>query len=258
MKVLRSTTDLRLNITQDTDFRTDLGWEENFQEFEDVTLRTIINPVDNYETIRYIHKPYTSTITNGVQPDIWYYFYFLDGNNGYTKGLDYSLVGLTNQDNALMLTYTEKSFFRLEFYTTPHREDQKLVYAKSLSLPIGQRVYHATLNEYIHIPVFTGNNYKGAENMYLFWFVDGSVYTGTTLYMKARFFDGKDGSIVPFANKAKSPSDVFDVVNDFYYQLVFDKTDYSYQIFVYDGTNNTGNRIGQTGNPINFYQLRNG
>ncbi len=61
---------LLLNKTQE--FRVDSGWDENFQTFEDEVLKEIINPIENYETCRYIHKPYTS---NGIeQTDIWFYF----------------------------------------------------------------------------------------------------------------------------------------------------------------------------------------
>ena len=39
-----------------------------------------------------------------------------------------------------------------------------------------------------------------------------------------------------------------------YYQVDIDKTDYSYYVYSFDGTK--GIRIGQTSNPINFYEKR--
>jgi hypothetical protein len=254
MKILRKFNDQNLSIDNFTDFKTNLGWEENFQEIEDQTLLSIINPVDNYETTRYIHKPYTSTITSLSQTDLWFYFRFLDSLDTYNKGLDYELVGITNQQNAMMLKQSTKSFFRLEFYSTPNRENQKLIFAKNLSLPLGEKVFHNTLYEYIHLPVFTGNNYRNTENMYLFWFIEDTVFSGTTFYMTARFFNAEDGSIIPFTNKIKSRGDVIDQIKDLYYAVTIDRADHSYQITKYDGLSTT--RVGQTSTPINFFEMR--
>ena len=54
MKILRTFKEKDLLINQETDFQTNLGWEENLVQFEDEVLSSIVNPVDNYETIRYI------------------------------------------------------------------------------------------------------------------------------------------------------------------------------------------------------------
>jgi hypothetical protein len=253
MKILTTTSDINLNISGEQDFKTNLGWHENFQEFEDKALRTIINPVDNYETTRYIHEPYTG-ITSGIsQCDIWFYFYFLDEVGSYIKGLDYNLVGLSPKENALMLKQTVKSFFRLEFFTTPFRENQKLIYAKTLSLPLGQKVFLSDLNDFIRVPVFTGNNYSNTENMYFFWFQDSSVYSGTTFYMSARFFNAEDGSVIPFVNKDVSATSFIDK-NDLYYQITIDQTNHSYIVKQYNGS--VGSRKGFKNTPINFYEIR--
>jgi hypothetical protein len=182
-------------------FKTDLGWEEAFNEVERDILETIINPVENYETIRYINEPY-SGVTGDIC-DIWYFFYFLNNQNPktYNNGLDYNLIGISPKENALLLKHTVKSFFRLEFYTTPDRETQKLVFAKNLSIPLGQKVYDKVLMDSIFVPVFNGNNFRNTENMYLFWFPDNSVFTGNTFYMTARFFNAEDGTVVDFTNK---------------------------------------------------------
>ena len=78
MKILTSTDDLKISLNIEQDFKTDLGWEEGALEMEEQILSEIINPIENYETVRYIHKPYTSSL--GVeQTDIWFQFYFLTG-----------------------------------------------------------------------------------------------------------------------------------------------------------------------------------
>ena len=189
MEIIRKNEDLNLLLNTETDFQTNLGWEESLAEFETEVLSDIINPVENYETVRYIHKPYTSS---GVtQTDIWFYFYFQSGG---TYVQDYSPQDITPRENEHMLKQATESFFRLEFYKTPGtvsgttltcepptRQNRKLIFAKNLSLPLGEKMFYNPLNGYIHVPVFRGSNYSNKENMYLFWFADESVLTETNI-----------------------------------------------------------------------------
>ncbi len=272
MKIVRKNKDINILLNSETDFQTNLGWQENLVEFEEEVLSNIINPIDNYETVRYIHEPYTSS--NSVyQTDIWFYFYFLDANTRYDNGLDYNLVGITTQENATLTRTTSDSFFRLEFYKTPKsgatyepptRLNRKLVFAKNLSLPIGEKFYYTTLQDYIYVPVFNGSNYRNKENMYLFWFQDESVleetiYQGTetsnTFFMSAKFYNQKDLTILDFTNKALGSTVEVSEQDDLYYQVDINKTDYSYKIYNYSG-GTKGSRIGtgHTGNAITFYE----
>jgi hypothetical protein len=259
MNILFNNTDKSLIFNPETDFRTNAGWEENFLEYQEGVLRSIINPVENYETVRYIHEPYSGLTANPLdtQCDIWYYFYFLNNQlpRDYDNGLDYDLIGISPRENAKLLKQTVNSFFRLEFYTTRERETQKLVFAKNLSIPLGQTVFDVNLRDRIKIPVFNGNNYKNTENMYLFWFGDNTVFSGLTFFMTARFFNAEDGTTTRFLNKdltidnsglvngervgtKANPikfyemnfSDTVDDVNDFYFQVTFRRTDHSYKI----------------------------
>jgi hypothetical protein len=273
MEILRNSSDNTLVINQETNLSNDLGWEESLQQFETEILDTIINPIENYETVRYIHSPYTSI--NGVnQTDIWFEFYFYTGT---TFNLDYNSVGLTPHDNSLMLKDTTNSFFRLEFYKTPGkvinnvltcdpptRQNRKLVFAKNLSLPNGEKFFYDLLNHYIHIPVFTGSNYRNKENMYLFWFTDESVLTetnisgsttGNTFFMTAKFYNALDGSIIDFTNRQLCIDEAQKVnePNDMYYQVDIDKRDYSYQVYKYSGSTRSS-IVGRTGNSIKFYE----
>jgi hypothetical protein len=285
MQILRKNEDLNLVLNHETDFQTNLGWQENLAQLEDEILGDIINPTENYETVRFIHEPYDSTnnLSENVveQTDIWFYFYFL--NNGtYNNGLDYNRIGITTRENAKMLRQSTESFFRLEFFKTPHilddngeiigyeapnRINRKLVFAKNLSLPLGEKVFYTgeNFNEYIHVPVFMGSNYKNKENMYFFWFQDESVLTetilsgtttGNTFFMTAKFFNATDGSIVDFTNDAFSVSYSATGITestDMYYQVDINKTDYSYKVYLFDGEKST-DRYGRTCLPIQFYE----
>jgi len=255
MDILFKNIDENLIFNPTTDFKPNAGWEENFQSFEKETLRSIINPAQNFETIRYIHEPYeldVSEVTT-ITSDIWFYFYFLDNAGGFTKGLDYSLVGISSQENMIMTKQSVKSFFRLEFYTTPDRETQKLVLAKDLSLPLGQKVFYTELKHNIHIPVFTGNNYKNSENMYLFWFPDDTVFTGMTFYMTARFFNAEDGTITRFMNNTHKT--LVKDSDDLYYKVTFNRAEHTYDVYEYDSISKGTIRKGKYSAPINFYEM---
>jgi hypothetical protein len=274
MEILRTTNDLNVLINKEIDFQTNAGWEESLIAYEEELLKKVTNPIENYETVRYIHKPYDSS--GLTQTDIWFYFYFIDNNNLYDNGLDYNLVGITSQENEHLLKQSTKSFFRLEFYKTPgtvidgvltceppSRINRKLIFAKNLSLPLGEKYFYTTLNGYIHLPVFQGSNYENKENMYFFWFVDESVLTetnlsgsttGNTFFMTAKFYNAKDGSILDFTNSAFTSGHTINESNDMYYQVDIDKTDYSYYVYSFNGTK--GNRIGTTESAIKFYEKR--
>lgn len=332
MEIIRKNEDLNLLLNTETDFQTNLGWEESLAEFETEVLSDIINPVENYETVRYIHKPYTSS---GVtQTDIWFYFYFQSGG---TYVQDYSPQDITPRENENMLKQATESFFRLEFYKTPGtvsgttltcepptRQNRKLIFAKNLSLPLGEKYFYNTLNGYIHVPVFKGSNYSNKENMYLFWFADESVLTETnisgtttldkytlvntgsttykltylnnlgiktnltlsgnstqvftgvtnqnfdirevitsydrnyvhgtnTFFMTAKFYNAKDGSIIDFTNDSYSTGHTITEQNDMYYQVDINKTDYSYQVYFYNGVVKC-EEVGLTNKPIMFFE----
>lgn len=261
MEILKNNTNLNIVINTEQNFRTDLGWQENLVEFEKEVLEDIINPAKNYETVRYIHKPYTSSL-GLLQSDIWFKFYFRTSGNTPNYVLDYNPVGITTKENELMLKQSTESFFRLEFYKTPGvlsnsgttltcepptRQNRRLVNSRNLSLPLGEKYFYTGATNssfYIHVPVFTGSNYRNKENMYLFWFDDESVLTdtnlsgsttGNTFFMTAKFFNGKDGDIIDFTNRALSTSHVITEENDMYYQVDFDNYERTYQVYKYSG-----------------------
>lgn len=276
MEILKPTGDLNIILNKEVDFQTNAGWEESLIAYEDELLKKVLNPIENYETVRYIHNPY---ISSGItQTDIWFYFYFIDNDNLYDNGLDYNLVGITSQENEHMLKQSTESFFRLEFYKTPGIKDisgntigyeapsrinRKLVFAKNLSLPLGEKYFYSLLNGFIHLPVFQGSNYENKENMYFFWFTDESVLTetnlsgtttGNTFFMTAKFYNAKDGSIIDFTNSGFTSGYTLNESTDMYFQVDIDKTDYSYYVYSFNGTK--GDRIGITENPIKFYEKR--
>jgi hypothetical protein len=278
MKIIKSTNDINLVLNVETDFLTNLGSEENLQQFEGEVLDEILNPIENYEVIRFIHEPYNISGTTITQSDIWFYFYFLTGS---TYVQDYVPQGISSRENELMLKQSTDSFFRLEFYKTPHilnnngqvigyesptRVNRKLVFSRNLALPLGEKMFYNTLNGYIHLPVFNGNNYRNKENMYLFWFEQEDVFVETnlsgtpssnTFFMTAKFYNAKNGNIVDFTNSGFTQSHEVIEESDMYYQVDIDRINHTYQISNYNGTikgSRVGTVSGTTINAVKFYE----
>lgn len=259
MKILRKNIDQTISLNNSTEFRTDAGWEENVKDLENELLVKIINPIENYETVRFIHEPYLNG-DNLLQTDIWFKFFFYDGEKYVC---DYHPTGISLNENSGSARQLTESFFRLEFFKTPNNElpsrtNRRLVFAKNLSLPIGEKTLYKQNGKIYNIfkPVFTGNNYRNKENIYLFWFQDDSVLEDTTLigntfFMTAKFYNAKDGTITDFV-KTNINREV-DETNDMYYKVVVEKENHTYIIL------NNDERIGintDTFKPIIFYERK--
>lgn len=279
MKLRFNSSSSNIILNKEQTFRSNAGWDENFQTYEDEVLESIINPIENYETNRYIHKPYISN--NIEQTDIWFYFYFVSGG---TYTLDYKPAGISQTDT--LLSDLKNSFFRLEFYKTPNNEppnrsNRRLVFAKNLSTPVGERISVTGKLEKVYVPVFVGSTLRNKENMYLFWFHDDSVLeetllTGTIFYMTAKFYNASDGSRIQFANKILTNSANLVEEEDLYFRVQINRVDepsYHYVVtemddcdlgvnFKPDDEEGTtvveANRVGTRSTPIKFYEIKEG
>jgi hypothetical protein len=334
MKILRNDDTKNIVFNSEQNFQLDLGWQDNLANFKDEVLDTIINPAENYETVRYIHKSYNGSV--GQQTDIWYSFFFDNGNNTFVQNYQAPSADITLRENEMMLAQATRSFFRLEFYKTPsknwdprvtyglneiiyyidstntgniytssvtgntnnnpetstgkwvlsqannicfeapYRQNRKLVFAKNLSLPLGEKYLYLDngISFYVHVPVFQGTNYRNKENMYLFWFEDESVLddtdffgnkNGNTFFMSAKFFNAKTAGIIDFMNSGFTSGHSVNDTSDMYYQVDFNHIDRTYCMYPYTGgtaTYKTGSTMnqrvgwntGQTFNPIKFYE----
>ena len=75
-----------------------------------------------------------------------------------------------------------------------------------------------------------------------------------TFFMTAKFFNGKDGSILDFTNSGFTSSYVITEEKDMYYQVDFDHYERTYQIYKYDGVSK-GDRVGNGSSlSIKFYE----
>lgn len=261
MKILRKNTDITINLNLDTNFNLDLGREEGLELFEEQTLNKLVNPIENYETDRFQFEPYSGLTgdVNDLQCNIWYYFYFYDLLMT-SHELDYKYVGITPSENVSLIKSVSKCFFRLEFYKIPNgqnpsKANRKLAFSRNISLVSGEKVLYQDYNRYIALPVFMGSKHRNRENMYLYWFQDqsvlnGTIFTGDTFYMTAKFFNAKDGTILNFGNKSITSGSAVTESDDLYYKVILNFNDLTYKIF-----NSADQPIGYFNSPINFYEI---
>lgn len=264
MKILVKDSDQNIIYNPTQDFKTDLGWTDSAIQMEREILEQIINPIENYDTARYKHETYQSDKFGINQDDIWFYFYFLDTTNDYTNGLSFTHAGFSYPVLSKALAQSVRSFFRLEFYKTPNDDaptnaNRRLVFAKNLSLALGEKTYISILKDTVPVPVYNGSSMRNKENMFLFWFVDDSAFdettiTGNTFYMTAKFYNAEDGSIVDFTNKELLSTELANESEDLYFKVIIDRTDFTYTVYDFDGS--IGDRVGLTSNPIKFYERR--
>lgn len=254
MKILKNNTDTNLTIFKTNTTQSDLGWEMGLNDLVNEKLYEIINPIENYETVRLSHKSYMNNIGGHTieQNDIFYNFYFIDYDGTYTQ--DYTPIGLSLAENSQMLKEINRSFFKIEFYKTkyneqPNRNNRLLVYTKNFPIPLGEKYFYDILNDHIFRPIFTGNSVRNKENMYLYWFEDETnvlteEYWGNVLWMTVKFLNSDNGEVYDFV------TDNLNVINesDLYYKVTIENK--KYQI-----TKN--NEIfGMNNKPIKFYQKK--
>lgn len=225
-------------------FNPGLGREDALKQIDKESLKQIINPITDFETVRFTHQKYAhgSGQRQYQKEDIYLCFYFFDESiNNWVN--DYSPTGLDKHENARITKEISKSFFKLDFYDTPYAESQKLLFSKIFPIPFGNRVFSEQLNDSIFIPSFTGNRIKNTENFHLFWFLDNDQFTGDTFYVTAKFYNAENGRVIPFLNKEKEGiSSNFNPNIDRYYQLRLDRENFTYAFYSYDGVQ--GDRIG--------------
>jgi hypothetical protein len=252
MKILRNYNNINLLINNENYYKNDLGWVDNFKEYEKEIVLSVVNPIQNFEMYKYNHNVYTQN-NNIEQNDLWLLFKFYNNSfeNDYTYN-NFDIYDIIRNNE----TYSN-SFFRLEFYKTenndkPTRFNRKLVSTTAIPTNYGEYYYNKSLNNYIQIPLFISTNFKNADIQSLFWFQNeenilSSLFTGNTFWITAKFFNSNDGFIYDFINNNKT-SNIKDT-EDTYFKLIIDKENFTYSIY-----NMNDDRVGTSLKPLIFYQ----
>ena len=281
IQIKASITDKKVTIPLGQKFD-EVGREQLINTWEQVELQDNVNLIQDYETTRYSHN----------NPDgdnkIYYAFEFYDSNTGSYVD-NFNVLGYKDFELNRTKESFKKSFFKFDYYDSPVREEQKLMF--SVIMPANNCVreevsidynedpvaYNTQFSQGISIPVY--DIYKpnvvlspekgNSENYYIQWLKDRTLYDGDTFFMSCKFFNGKDGSVVRMLNRdpltaTGTAPGTYDYTDWFYYQVILNISNsntnakYTYTIHPFTNLNLGGvisNQIGDdTLDPIRFYE----
>ena len=267
----------------------ELGREQLIDIYEEVELQDNINIIQDFETTKY-------AFNNSVSGNsIYYQFEFLDTMNAYQS--DFTVLGFTAFELASEAKVVTKSFFKFNFYDSPDRKQQKMVFSNIMPLnnclkggnvPVNVATdpleYYNQLAKGIFLPVWNFLEPKVRlrprpglnENYYIQWFKKRDLYEGNVFYMSCQFFNAKTGKIMRMINESP-PLPIPTVLNfiDYYYYEVILKIEpnvtysprYNYKVRKYTANNYNAGQVGMgsevgTGfppgqQPIKFYEYVN-
>ena len=261
--------DTYLNIPVELNF--DLtGREDAIDRFEKETIDKVINPIDDFETTRFMHAPWDN---DAFKTEIHYQFNFFDSTqsiNNATSWLDdYQYANFTDSEIYFFANSFKGSFFKLDFYDTNLNENNKAFI--SVILPTQQGLKEpgfigpalnptaVDVKKPKYILDYLGSDKEG---FFIYWLKEPKLITNTEFYMSAKFFNGKNGNFVRMMNKPQSDptfaSNKFNFNKSllFYYKVMFDFNDYEYKVYLEDQLGNLS-RVGDSLNPIKWYEYVN-
>ena len=265
----------------------EVGREQLISIYEEVEQQDHINIPQDYETTQYAHD----------NPDddynMFYEFRFVDPATGLYV-TNYNAQGFTNRELAKNKESFTSSFFKLDFFDSPNRNEQKIVFTmiipannsiKDYNVPVSsvddaieyytQTAAGATppnvfYTEGVYEPILQLSPMKGkSEGYYIQWLKERELMEINTFYVGCKFFNAKTGKIVRMVNKPipNPTTSIYDYLDWFYYQVVLDiRTDnmmpkYNYIFrqfsrFLFQN-NMTGSQKGTSTSKVTFYEYIN-
>jgi hypothetical protein len=245
IQIKASLTDKKVTIPIGQNFD-EVGREQLINTWEQVELQDNINLIQDYETTRY---SYNNKFGGNK---VHYAFEFYDENNG-TYVSDFNILGYKDFELNRTKESFKKSFFKFDYYDSPVREEQKLMF--SVIMPANNCIreevaidfdedpvsFYAQSSQGVPVPAYDiykpnvvlspqkGND----ENYYIQWLKDRELYEGNTFYMSCKFFNGKDGSVIRMLNRnpltstpyppppiPSYPPGAYDYADWFYHQVI--------------------------------------
>ncbi len=254
-----------------------LGREDLIEQFEEEVISEILNPINDFETLRFSHSEWSftqaNTTTNGTSAN--YEFYFYDNNTNVTASTinnwntDYENATFTDSEIYYFANSFKGSFFKLDFYDSPQNETQTLIL--SLIIPTQQGLKESgtvgpPLNQttvQVKKPKFvldsTGSDKEG---FFIYWLKNKNYLTANEFYVSAKFFNAKIGEFVRLINKPQSDfsgQNMFnlDKIQYFYYKYVLDYDTNEYMVYSYNANLQNSQRVGTGNTPIKWYEYVN-
>jgi len=194
----------------------ELGREDSVKTWEIVEQQDAINIIRDYETTKYF---YSNVGTPPYEYNVFYEFNFLSGNT-YTP--DFNPQEFKDFEIYRLKKSFTKSFFKFDFYDSPLKEDQKIMFTMTMPLTnckkekdvLVKKVedaleYWSQKSAGIDYPIYDiywpkvqlgpskGNN----EGYYIQWYKNRDLYSGDTFYMSCKFYNAKTGKAIRMLNK---------------------------------------------------------
>ena len=249
------------------------GVNESIDVFENEIIQKAVNPIDNFETIRYSHARWAPQIIN-VDPKTSthynFYFYSATTDSSITATTtntawvtDYRANGFTSRQIYYNDDVFSKSYFKLDFYDSKKSTSQQNLLTiiiptqqgLTTSAVIGQNTVAIRKPEYQLN--FTGDK----EGYFVYWLKSSEFFNPeiNTLYMSVKFYDASIGGFKKMMNTPQGTlPDKFNFDQDiyFYYTLKLNYDDYTYEVFL-ENVITPLTKVGTDYNPIKWYEYVN-
>ncbi len=237
LNIKASTADKSITIPIGQTFD-EVGNEQLVRTWEEVELQDNINVIQDYETTRYAFANNISANT------ISYAFEFWDATtSAYVD--NFNVLGFLDRDLAKPKKAFTRSFFKFDFYDSPLRKEQKIMFTNILPLnncmkemvtvnvnedpteyfaqlaadPLGTPRYG------VYQPIcLLGPLHGRSENYYIQWLKDRELTEINTFYMSCKFYNAKTGKVTNMINESPTLSqitngEVLSYPEWFYYQV---------------------------------------
>jgi hypothetical protein len=238
------------------------GRTESVEEYQKEIVKEVIGIPTDFEIARFSHKEFLNGNT-----EINHKFHFFNNLVPVTTStssnwvLDYTPEGFLDTELYYFKKPFTKSFFKLDFYDTNDEKTQALYF--TIILPTQQGLtQRVTLNQNIgdvnvKIPDMILDSIGDKEGYYIYWLRNKDYIDLNKFYMRAKFFNGKDGLYRQMINTPQSnvTPNLFNFNGEkyFYYKVILDYQTKTYEVF----NTTTNQRIGGIASPIMWYEYIN-
>ena len=266
------------NLSKGLELPVTLSWDmggvnDSIDLFESDVIRQVINPIDNFETIRYSHAPWAPQVIDvGPKTSTHYDFYFYSAttdssitatttNTSWVT--DYRANGFTSRQIYYNDSVFSKSYFKLDFYDSKKSTAQQNLL--TIIIPTQQGLLTSTtigLNTVgIRKPQYQLNFTGDKEGYFVYWLKSPEFFNPEidTLYMSAKFYDASIGGFKRMMNTPQGTmQDKFNFSQEiyFYYTLKLNYNDYTYEVFL-NNELNAMTKVGTDYSPIKWYEYVN-
>jgi len=202
----------------------EIGNEQLVRTWEEVELQDNINVIQDYETTRYAYKNNISGNTISYEFNFWDY-----ANQEYPIPTpNFNVLGFADKELAKPKKAFTRSFFKFDFYDSPLRKEQKIMFTNIMSLNNCIKVetavdplqdpteYYSQIADNIPIPMYgvyvpialLGPLHGRSENYYIQWLKDRELTEINEFYMSCKFFNAKTGKVTNMINQQPTLSEI--------------------------------------------------